>query len=96
MFQSVLAVVQAFFSTLLSTLSGLFTFVWGLLETIGGFIGASAQFVYGTFPLCPRLPQRADVKANFIVIGIIILVFVCYQDRKARGAKADRKSMKRI
>jgi hypothetical protein len=42
--------VQAFFGTLLSTLSGLFTFVWGLLETIGGFIGPSAQFVYGTFP----------------------------------------------
>jgi uncharacterized membrane protein len=96
LFESVLAVVQAFFSTLLSTLSGLFTFIWGLLETIGGFIGASAQFVYGTSSTGSGIATRTDVKANFIVIGIIILVFVCYQDRKARGAKADRKSKKRI
>ena len=46
LFQSILAVVQAFLGVVLSIIDGLFTVVWAIMGTIGGFIGASAQFVY--------------------------------------------------
>ena len=44
-FQSILAVIQAFFNVIYSVFHGIFSLVWGVVESLANFVGASAHFV---------------------------------------------------
>lgn len=57
--------VEAIFNIILSAIQGVFTFVWGVVESLGSFVGASAHFVAcESSPLCPwQAPVVAWLRA---------------------------------
>ncbi|AFR92190.1 hypothetical protein J008_00057 [Cryptococcus neoformans] len=68
-FQSILAVFQSFFNVIYAFVHGVVFLVWNVLESIAEFLGASVHFVI----------------SNILVIGLITLGVVLYNDRNKRG-----------
>jgi len=67
--QSILAVVQAIFNVIYSVFHGLFVFVWGIIESLASFLGASVHFV----------------ASNILILGLVAVGVIVYQDQKKKG-----------
>ncbi|GFZ44132.1 hypothetical protein JCM24511_01853 [Saitozyma sp. JCM 24511] len=78
--QSVLAVIQSIFNIIFSVFHGAFTVVWDLIESLAKLVGASAHFVI----------------SNIVILGLIAVVFVIYNDRSKRGSVKAPGSRKKV
>ncbi|ODN79978.1 hypothetical protein L202_03849 [Cryptococcus amylolentus CBS 6039] len=67
--QSIFAVFQSFFNVIYSFVHGIISLVWGVLESVAEFVGASVHFVI----------------SNILILGLLGLGFVLYNDRNKRG-----------
>ncbi|WVQ77232.1 hypothetical protein IAR50_006915 [Cryptococcus sp. DSM 104548] len=67
--QSIFAVFQSFFNVIYSFVHGIVSLVWGVLESVAEFVGASVHFVL----------------SNILILGLIGLGVVLYNDRNKRG-----------
>lgn len=80
-----------------SLVHGVVSLVWNVLESIAEFVGASVHFVICTYKpfLSLYLPQPSlttdsladspNLIANILIIGLIVLGVVLYNDRNKRG-----------
>ncbi|WWC91048.1 uncharacterized protein L201_005989 [Kwoniella dendrophila CBS 6074] len=68
-FQSIFAVIQTVFGAVFALVNGAVSLVWNVLESIAEFVGASVHFVI----------------SNIVIIGLIVLGLVIYNDRNKRG-----------
>ncbi|WVQ99219.1 hypothetical protein IAU59_006351 [Kwoniella sp. CBS 9459] len=69
LFQSLFAVIQSFFNIIYSLVAGVISVVWNLLEGVAEFVGASVHFVI----------------SNIVILGLILVGVVIYNDRNKRG-----------
>ncbi|WVQ63756.1 uncharacterized protein L199_001909 [Kwoniella botswanensis] len=68
-FQSIFAVIQSFFNIIFSLVHGVTSLIWNTLESVAEFIGASVHFVI----------------SNIVILGLIAVGLVIYNDRNKRG-----------
>ncbi|WWC72949.1 uncharacterized protein I206_106913 [Kwoniella pini CBS 10737] len=69
LFESLLAVIQTFLNIIYSLIHGTVSLIWNLLENVAEFIGASVHFLI----------------SNIVIIGLILVGLVIYNDRNKRG-----------
>ncbi|KAL7421694.1 hypothetical protein Q5752_003464 [Cryptotrichosporon argae] len=72
--QSILAVIQTIFGAIYGLVAGVFSFAFHIVEGLAQFLGASVHFVI----------------SNIVVLGLIAVAVVIYQDRNRRGTVGNK------